>query len=185
MNKIALGLWLSLILYTSIYILFIHRESLALIAILNGNADPFLLQFFNVMGLVPFYFLYDYLYFQTRSKFGILPFLFGFLGGAFTILIGYQQSAFIQRPKARYMQFLLSIIILLTSLIMIQAFWQGNAYLYFRVFFQDSLVGIMTIDFLVLYIWSIYRSRQLFRPWYLAFVPMVGFGLLMLLNQRR
>jgi hypothetical protein len=41
----------------------------------------------------------------------------------------------------------------------------------------------MTMDFLVLYLWSLYRSKQLFRYWYLSFIPMVGFGLLMLLHQ--
>ncbi|MEY3431105.1 MAG: hypothetical protein RIS53_3 [Bacillota bacterium] len=185
MNKIALGLWLSLVTYTSIYILFFASESIAFISIINGNADPFLLQFFNLMGLVPFYFLSDYLCFQIRTKFGILPFLFGFFGGAFTILIGYKHTAFMQKPVPKLMKILLAILMFCTAFIMIQGFLQGNATLYFRAFFEDALVGIMTMDFLVLYAWSIYRSRQLFRTWYLAFIPMVGFGWLMLWNQRR
>ncbi|MEY3609891.1 MAG: hypothetical protein RLZZ264_412, partial [Bacillota bacterium] len=69
-----------------------------------------------------------------------------------------------------------------TGLTFMQAFLQGHPSLFFNQFFQDSLVGIMTIDFLVLYGWSIYRSKQLFTQWYIAFIPIIGFGLLMLLN---
>ena len=183
MNKIAFVLWMGLVIYTLIYVLFIQSDSPLLFEILNGAADPFASQFFNLMGLVPFYFLLDYLFFQAHSRWGIVTFLFGFIGGAFSILIGYKKHRSIEVSIPKWVQALLMILIILTSVIITQAFWQGNPNQYFQLFMQDSLVGIMTIDFLVLYLWSLYRSKQLFRYWYLSFIPMVGFGLLMLLHQ--
>jgi hypothetical protein len=53
---------------------------------------------------------------------------------------------------------------------------------YFSLIFQDALVGIMTIDFLVLFIWSIVLSKSRYQLWWLSFLPMVGFGLLLLIE---
>jgi len=185
MNKFAFILWLSLVVYTIIYVLLIQADSMLFISILQGEADPFAASFFNLMGLVPIYFLMDYLCFQPHSKWGVLPFLFGFVGGAFSILLGYQKASASHRHNTKWIQFILITLMILTAVIMTQAFWFGNPVLYVRLFLSDSLVGIMTVDFLVLYVWSIYRSKQLFRNWYLASIPVIGFGLLMLLNQRR
>ncbi len=184
MNKVAFSLWFGLVIYTLIYILWIQSTSILLLEIINGEANPFASQFFNLMGLVPCYFLMDYLYFQNHSKTGIIFFLFGFLGGAFSILLGYHAPHSIRRPMPWWVQGLLLLLILLTTTLIIQGFWQGDPSLYFRHFFQDSLIGIMTVDFLVLYVWSIYRAKQLFDHWKLAFVPIIGFGILMLLDQR-
>lgn len=185
MNKFTLVLWLSLVVYTIIYVLFIQADSMLFISILQGEADPFAASFFNLMGLVPIYFLIDYLCFQPHSKWGILPFLLGFVGGAFSILLGFQKASITHRPFTKWMQFILVTLMILTAVIMTQGLWFGNPVLYVQQFLSDSLVGIMTVDFLVLYAWSIYRSKQLFRNWYLASIPIIGFGLLMLLNQRR
>jgi hypothetical protein len=182
MNKIAFLLWVSLVVYTLIYVLFIQSESNILMDILSGVADPFASSFFNLMGLVPLYFLLDYLCFQSHSKWGILPYLFGFVGGAFSILLGYKVSNVTQRSIKKWVNLLIIILMIFTGLTFLQAFLQGNPSQFFSQFFQDSLVGIMTIDFLVLYGWSIYRSKQLFPQWYVAFIPIIGFGLLMLLN---
>ena len=183
MNKIAFSLWLSLVIYTLIYVLFVQPESAILLDILNGVADPFASSFFNLMGLVPLYFLLDYIFFQSHSKLGILPYLLGFVGGAFSILLGYKGTQITKRSINKWVQLIMMILILFTGLTFLQAFIQGQPSLFFNQFFQDSLVGIMTIDFMVLYGWSIYRSKQLFPQWYVAFIPIIGFGLLMLFNQ--
>lgn len=183
MNKIAFSLWLSLVIYTLFYVLIIQSQSTILIDIINGVADPFAFNFFNLMGLVPLYFLVDYIFFQSHSKLGILPYLLGFVGGAFSILLGYKGSQITKRSMKKWVQLLMMILILFTGLTFLQGFIQGQPSLFFNQFFQDSLVGIMTVDFLVLYGWSIYRSKQLFPQWYVAFIPIIGFGLLMLFNQ--
>lgn len=185
MKKTAITLWVGLVVYTTFYVLFIQRESFILTAILNNEADPFASHFFNLMGLVPFYFLLDYMFFQVHKKYRLLAYLLGFVGGAFSILLGYTGVSNSTKSINRWIKVLIGILIIFSGFTFMQAFSQGNPHLFFSEFLDDALVGIMTIDFLVLYGWSIYRSNQLFQHWYLAMVPMIGFGLLMLLNKRK
>lgn len=185
MKKIPLILWLTLIVYTMVYLLVFGVESQIITLLLIGEADAFAAQFFNVMGLVPFYFLLDYLYFQNRRKFGMVPYLLGFIGGAFSILWGFNQVENHHHKFSMLAKIFLSLIVFLTIFVIYSGFTTGNPELYFNQFLDDALVGIMTVDFFVLYGWSILRSKQLFKSWYVAFIPMIGYGLLMLWNQRR
>ena len=181
MHKVAFWLWLTLVLYTIFYLGFFGGQSSLLNEILSGSADIFASSFFNLMGLVPLYFLIDYLFFFQRTKMGIFPFIFGFLGGAFSILLGYRQTIFAKSKMAYWMKILIGVLIVLTTFIIIQGFYLGKPELYFSVYFADSLVGIMTVDFLILYVWSVYLAKQRFHHWYIAFVPMIGYGLSIML----
>lgn len=42
----------------------------------------------------------------------------------------------------------------------------------------------MTIDFLILYTWSVILAKSRYHHWSLALIPMVGFGLLILFEDR-
>lgn len=185
MKKLSLILWLGLILYTIIYVIFFGRQGTLLPLMLQGQADPFAQNFFNLMGLVPIYFLLDYALSIQKKRFNYVPFLLGFLGGAYVMLIGYFQATFTKRKQHFVHRVFFIILLIATAYVMMSGLLFGNASLYFQQFFHDPMVGIMVIDFLVLYVWSIRRSYQLFKHWYVSFLPMIGFGILYLLDYRR
>jgi hypothetical protein len=72
-----------------------------------------------------------------------------------------------------------------TGLVMAQAFILGQPSVYFQLFFQDALVGIMTVDALILYAWTILRAKTISPYWYWSFFPVIGFGIVLWLANRR
>jgi hypothetical protein len=180
--KTAQFLWLLLVIYTGIYLVLFTSNSELLSLLLQGQADGFSASFFNLMGLVPLVFLFDYsMYFHAKKK-EIIPFLFGFLGGAYAILLGYKNQWLHRRHRSSIYQVLLGLFILVTTWVIISGILQITNSPYFTMFFSDSLVGIMTVDFLVLYIFSVYRAKQLSRAWYWSLLPIIGFGLVLLMT---
>ncbi|MGA0875782.1 MAG: hypothetical protein ACO3QN_02180 [Bacilli bacterium] len=185
MKNISFILWLVLVIYTIIYSLFFGREGTLLPLMIQGTADPFAQNFFNLMGLVPGYFLLDFLLNIQKNKFNFLPFIFGFFGGAYAILLGYMKHQPKVKPLKRWHKMLLVILMMSTLTVMILGFLNGQPQVYLEAFFTDPMVGIMLIDFFVLYTWSIIRAYQRYHYWYVSFIPMVGFGMLMLGSDRR
>jgi hypothetical protein len=185
MNHIAKGLWIGLVVYTVGYAIIFGFQGDLFSAILNGTADPFASNFFNLMGLVPGFFLMDYVLTQSNKKSAIIPFLAGFFGGAYAILLGYRQPRSSRVTHPWWAKFILILLMLATASVMAAGFFQGNPISYVSLFFSDALVGIMTIDFFVLYIWSVVRAYQRSRRWYWSLFPIIGFGLVLFLKQDR
>lgn len=185
----AKRLWVVLVVYTVTYGILFDFQSDLLPFLLSGNAPMFATQFFNLMGLVPIYFILDYVRFRQKSFKKSLPFFLGFLGGAYAILIGYWGEKDLpvttnQKPRWWY-QGMIVVLLLVTLLTMMNGILSNTGGDYFQEFFSDSLVGIMTVDFLVLYGWSIVRSKQISTYWWLSFLPMLGFGIVLILGQPR
>jgi hypothetical protein len=181
----AKTLWRFLVLYTILYGILFGFQSSLLPELLRGEASPFATQFFNLMGLVPGYFLLDYLSHGQWSWRKFFPFLFGFIGGAYAILLGYRQP---MRPAGPVRQrpiriILILVMIFLTLWLMIIGIASNTMMDYLGLFFADSLVGIMTMDFFVLYVWTIIRSTQISSRWWLSFLPIIGFGFVLIFGQ--
>jgi len=181
----AISFWSSLVVYTILYGIIYGFNSPLLIRLLNGEGDPFSQQFFNLMGLFPLYFLFDFAQSSPPKKWRIIPFLGGFLGGAYVILFGYMQPVSVLKRRSWIYSFLLWVVIIMTGWVMLQAFILGQPSVYFRLFFQDALVGIMTVDALVLYGWTIIRAKTISPYWYWSFFPVIGFGVVLWLTNRR
>jgi hypothetical protein len=61
---------------------------------------------------------------------------------------------------------------------------QTNPSVYFSQFFQDAMVGIMTVDFFILYLWTMVLAKSRYQAWWLSLIPMIGFGLLILFEDK-
>jgi hypothetical protein len=61
---------------------------------------------------------------------------------------------------------------------------QTNPNVYFSQFFQDAMVGIMTVDFFILYLWTMVLAKSRYQAWWLSLIPMIGFGLLILFEDK-
>jgi hypothetical protein len=178
----SLVLWIVFVSYSTIYVFTFGLSSELLPNLLLGQADAFSTLFFNWMGLVPFYFLVDASLDKQRPWISWLPLLFGFFLGAYSTLWGYQHLTGNRNKLTMIKKILLLILLITSSWMLINAVFITNSTTYFSLFFQDALVGVMTIDFLILYIWSILLASSRYRLWWLSFLPMVGFGLLLLIE---
>lgn len=185
MKSIALKLWIALIIYTVIYTILFGKEGSLLPLMLQGKADPFAQNFFNLMGLVPLYFLFDYFLNIQKSRKNFLPFMLGFFGGAYAILFGYMKHKSHLKTLKVWHKIFLIVLILSTLTVMMLGFLNGQPQVYLEAFFSDPMVGIMLVDFFILYTWSIIRAYQQYQDWYVSFIPMLGFGMVMLRSKRR
>jgi hypothetical protein len=184
MTYSSILLWLIFVIYSLTYGLLFGLNSVLLPQLLQGQADGFSSFFFNWMGLVPFYFLVDASLDQDRPRRSWVPLGLGFFLGAYSTLWGYRKLTG-KRKKLTLIKKIILISLLLTSAWLISdALINTDSSYYFSNFFQDSLVGIMTIDFLVLYLWSLVIAQSRYQSWWLAFIPMVGFGLLILFENK-
>ena len=177
-------LWISLVMYSIIYGFSFGFNSDLLPQLIQGEADGFSSSFFNWMGLVPFYFLIDASLDKDRPRLSWVPLGLGFFLGAYSSLWGYEHLTG-KRNKVTFIKKISLIALLLASgWLIIDALVNTNPSFYFSQFFQDALVGIMTIDFLILYGWSVVLAKSRYQSWWLALVPMVGFGLLILFENK-
>ncbi len=185
MKKISRIIWLALVLYTLLYVSFFGFQSPLLTRLINGEADIFSSSFFNVMGIVPMIYLMYASLNQTKRRWHWLPYAFGFFAGAYSVLFG-QVSQIQKQSSPRLIQtLLLGLSIFGLAWFYINGWLFGRPSAYFELFFEDALVGIMTIDFLVLYAWSILLAKHHFQTWYWSWIPMIGFAGLMLIARVR
>lgn len=185
MKSSALLLWVFLVVYTLSYLFFFGFNSPLLSSLLSGEADGFSSAFFNLMGLVPIYFLLDASFDLGRSRRSWLPLWFGFALGAYCTLWAYRHMSKGRGHPSLFKSMILVGLLLATGWMYGQMVFFSDPSLYFSLFFSDALVGIMTVDFLVLYLWTIILARKNYASWWVSFLPMIGFGMLMLTNQKR
>jgi hypothetical protein len=185
MRKTSRIIWLALVTYTLLYLFFFGFQSPLLTQLINGEADMFSSSFFNVMGIVPIIFLMYAFLNQSKRKWQWLPYAFGFFAGAYSVLFG-QVSQIQKQSSIRLIRTLLLVLSILgLTWFYINGWFFGRPSAYFELFFEDALVGIMTIDFLVLYAWSILLAKHHYQAWYWAWIPMIGFAGLMLIARVR
>ena len=185
MKSSAFLLWIFFVIYTLGYVLFFGFNSPLLSSLLTGEADVFSTSFFNLMGLVPMYFLLDASFDLGRSRRSWLPLWLGFGLGAYSTLWGYRRDSKGRRHPSFVIKILIGGLLLATGWMYGQMIFFSDPSLYFSLFFSDGLVGIMTVDFLVLYVWTIILAKQNYASWWLSFLPMIGFGILMLWHHQQ
>jgi hypothetical protein len=183
-NKTSLALWLILVIYTIIYGFSFGFNSELLPELLQGQADGFSTFFFNLMGLVPIYFLLDAALDQDRPLVSWIPLGLSFVLGAYATLWGYHRLTGKRLKSTLIKKIILSLLLIASGWLWIDAVIQTNPSVYFSQFFQDSMVGIMTVDFFILYLWSLLLTKSRYQAWWLALIPMIGFGLLILFEDK-
>jgi hypothetical protein len=185
MKSSALLLWGFLVVYTLGYLFIFGFNSALLSSLLSGEADLFSTSFFNLMGLVPIYFLLDASLDQCRSPRSWVALWLGFGLGAYSTLWGYRHQNQGRRNLNLLTVILLGGLIIGTGWMYVQMIGFADPRTYFSLFFIDSLVGIMTVDFLVLYGWTILLAKRNYPHWWVSFLPMIGFGILMLWHHQQ
>jgi hypothetical protein len=184
MKRSPFLLWVVLIVYTVIYISFFGFNSNLLPQLLQGQADGFSTFFFNWMGLVPFYFLIDASLDQDRPLVSWIPLGLGFGLGAYSALWGYRNLTGKRLLLTLFKRIILLMLLIGSGWLWIDAIINTNPSVYFSHFFHDAMVGIMTVDFLILYGWSVVLAKSRYQAWWLALIPIIGFGLLILFEDK-
>jgi hypothetical protein len=183
-KKVSLFLWILLVSYTLIYGFSFGFNSELLPQLFQGQADGFSTIFFNWMGLVPFYFLIDASLDQDRPLVSWIPLGLGFALGAYSALWGYRNLTGKRLLLTLFKRIILSILLIGSGWLWIDAIINTNPSIYFSHFFHDAMVGIMTVDFLILYGWSLVLAKSRYQAWWLSLIPMIGFGLLILFEDK-
>jgi hypothetical protein len=186
MKKYYWILWLGLIIWSVAYNIFITTNSTYLDAFFANELDGFSSAIFNVMGYFPLLFILDgFLYHRIKHYQWLLLTAF-VLGGflVFPVYIFGQPKKEVTTSKNRLSRILVSSIFTAFSAFFLWTLisTMGNT-VYFDQFFTDVFIGIMTVDFLVLYGLSILRSRDYSTRWgWLSVIPLFGFSLAYLLE---
>ena len=181
MKKYYWILWLGLIIWSVGYNVFITMNTTYLDAFFANELDGFSRAIFNVMGYFPLLFILDgFLYHRIKHYQWLL--LTAFVLGGFLVfpvyLFGTPRRAIIT-SKNRLSMIVVSLIFTVLSAFFLFTLLTtiGNT-VYFNQFFTDVFIGIMTVDFLVLYGLSILRSRDYSSRWgWLSLIPLFGFSL--------
>lgn len=161
-----------------------------------GAIDPLVLAVFNSLGLFPLVFL-TLLLLNDRMRWPAWPFaLLSFGIGAFALLPYYAFGLRKPEKKLRTPRWLVRFLRSRFWLIVLIIMWAGNWLTllqgfsfadYADAFFASSLVSVMTADWFVLYGLSVYTVYRLYphaRSKALAWIPIVGPVLVLLLNRK-
>jgi len=168
-----------------VYGIFFGLNSTLLTTLIAGEADYFSASFFNLMGLIPLLFFLDYLtYYPIKNK-KVFPFLLSLFLGGFILIPAYRD--FSGESKPSLIKAIAGIFVTIAiTVVMVTAFIQGNPSVYFEQFFRDSLVGIMTIDWLAIYgLTIVIAFHRHPRYWWINLLPIIGFGGLLILENLR
>ena len=179
MKRYYLSLWIGLVVYTVTYLLIYQPQGTLLARMINQTADPFALSFFNLMGIIPFLFMIDGFFHGKQPWYTYLLFLFSLAGGAYVLILGYltfKPLSTIHRRLSYASLFLgtVGLILILTGFII------GQPLAFVMEWTNDAMVGIMTVDFFVLYGVMIVRGFELNKKQgWLSFIPVLGFSYLL------
>lgn len=177
--KIVYGLLLVLSLN---FVLKQGLDSLFFHALWKGEADPFGFMMFVLMGFYPISFFLSNLI--LKRKLTALDWVLtglGFLFGAFALYPSYfreyERKEWTTSIKPT---FLVWIGLGLTLMFMVYGMMLGETQTYTDAFAQDTMIHIMTLDFIALTILSILIAKEHTRFWRWALIPLVGWWAILL-----
>ncbi|MCA0985393.1 hypothetical protein LCL89_15265 [Halobacillus yeomjeoni] len=135
--------------------------------VLMNDPEPLLLTVFSLLGIYPIAFGI-FLLRHDHARVPAWPFVAGsFMLGAFALMPYFFSSTSavrsVRTPKGilKFIQkdFLLLSLVGISIFLIVQGFWQGSLEIYLQAFFTSRFVHVMTIDFFVLSLLSIYVIR--------------------------
>lgn len=183
MKKIITITHFSLIVYALVHIGTQFQLTSLLQDMIQLDADPSLLMVFNLLGLFPLAFLLFGIQFLPMTLQDKIFLGLGFGLGGFILTVPFIKNELSPRPVSQkvHLGALFGLIGAVATLG--YGLILGDLDSYMNAFIADSFVHIMTIDFLFLYLLSILLSRQVFKQYWLSFIPVIGFFYLIFQNE--
>ncbi|MBU1142686.1 MAG: hypothetical protein KKH92_03465 [Firmicutes bacterium] len=177
MQKNLMLLWIMLIIYAALHLIFFSMSSIHIVDLMFMNEDPMIFMMFNFLGIFPFAFLLFTIKYQvvlkTKHKIGLG---LGFVSGAFSLYPTLTYLSYNNKAKKTNLTTYGSVVsMIMVVVLLFYGLFFGSFSNYFYHFLNDSLVQIMTIDFIFLYILSIHLMHKKTKKWYFTFIPLVGF----------
>jgi hypothetical protein len=183
--------WSVLLVYSVFHLLFSYQNAGVFENIIRMEGNLLILAVFNLMGLFPLAFLLYFLKYEKLpfSKNRIAGLILSFMTGAFALYpVCFNLSSEKHRKNNKKLNTLLyysTIIFGFSSLILlIMGIFFGNFNHYIEMFSNDSLIHIMTLDFILLYALSIYVLKVKHFNVYYAMIPVFGFYLALFLHEK-
>ncbi|MFH5882497.1 hypothetical protein [Liberiplasma polymorphum] len=168
--------WALLIGYAFVFIMFIGKNTGVFTSIIRHEADPFLMMLFYLVGIFTIGFILLVWHTEERPKLNRMIGLFlSLFFGAFALMPVYEdhgQDILRKSPIAK-------IFVILSMVISIGLVIYGFGFGSFKVFsdswLKDGFLHIMTVNFLILYVFSIVIAKNYTQKWQVTFVPILGF----------
>ena len=176
-NKLLMVGYVGLWVYTLVYGVLFGLQAPLFPSLLNQTADAFALGAFNIMGLFPLYFLVDGYQSMPTKTWKVLFLWLGFLTGAYGITLFFLFSeSNVSYARKKWQEILMGLVFMVTIITFITMV-QGDPLAFFSQWTTDTLVGIMSVDFLALYALSLYRLYGIHKQkgWLYA-IPLLGYG---------
>lgn len=151
-------------------------------ALIKGQADPFGFMVFTLMGLYPLSFLLSNFILKRHMTLTdkILSGL-SFAFGAFALLPSYFKPYVRKdRPDIIRSTFMVWTGLGLTLMVMVYGFMLGDTSSFFESFFADTLIHIMTLDFITLTFLSVLIASEHTRFWHWVLIPLIGWWAILL-----
>jgi hypothetical protein len=164
--------WILLVIYSALHLLTNGRFSVDIAGLVTFTEEPYAVALFNLMGVFPLFFLLEAIAFGHKGKTIGLHAL-GFAFGAFALLPLTRD----RHERIRITPVIRSIAAVGTLVaggLVAYAFRFGSWTAFWTLFMSDSLIHIMTIDFIALYWLSIRNTYRLFGFWPVACLPVIG-----------
>ena len=177
-------LYVLVLLYICMILLFGNLKFIIFDDFLHTIFNPHIFFIFNVLGMYPLIFLLAIKVYLIDIKDQAYKLLhLSYLFGGFIIYPILLTTSLTSKGKIRETKYINIIFIVLSAytlflLFYVELFGDFSYFLY--MFKNDIFIHIMTIDFIITYIFSIYLSYKKEKNWYLSFIPVLGF--LFLLN---
>lgn len=182
-HRLVLKIVYVLLVALALYRILTHGlDSPFLKALLKGEADPFGFMMFTLMGLYPLSFLLSNFILKrdmtlTDKILSGLSFAFG----AFTLVPSYfKPYVRKERPDIVRITFIVWACLGSTLMIMVYGLMLGDTSLFFEAFFKDTLIHIMTLDFLTLTFLSVLIASEHTRFWHWTLIPLIGWWAILL-----
>jgi hypothetical protein len=182
--------WSVLLVYSVFHLLFAYQDAGVFGNIIRMEGNFLILSIFNLMGLFPIAFLFYFLKYEKLpfSKARIATLILSFMTGAFALYplcFNLNNEKHLKNDNRLNKLLNYSTIIFgLVSLVLIMGgLFLGSFSNYFEMFSNDSLIHIMTLDFILLYVLSIYILKVKNLKYQYAFIPVFGFYLAIFIHE--
>lgn len=168
--------WALLLGYALVFIMFIGSNTGVFTDLILHRADPFLMMLFYLVFVFSISFLVLIWHTEEnpplKRKLGMGASLFF---GAFALMPVFEDHGQDIVRKSPFMRLFVIANIVISTLLILWGFIFGSLGLYLDLFFEDGFLHIMSVDFLTLYIFSIWIAKNYSKYWYVAFIPVIGF----------
>jgi hypothetical protein len=168
--------WALLLGYALVFIMFIGSNTGVFTDLIMHRADPFLMALFYLVFIFSIAFIV--LIWHTEEKpslkrqLGLIGSLFF---GAFAIMPVYEDHGQDVLRKSPYMRITVIALGIISLGLILFGFIFGDIALFLELWIEDGFLHIMTVDFITLYIFSIWIAKNYSKYWQVAFIPVVGF----------